>query len=135
MQSSLGVTFGSFGPILIATAMVLFAFTTLLGNFYYVESCFAYIFGRKPGKKSLLIIRLCGTLLILFGAAMEMDLAWGIADISQCILAFINIPVCIIIGGVAYKALKDYNAQRKAGKNPEYIATDCGVKQDTDFWK
>ena len=135
VQSALGVTFGNFGPILIATAMVLFAFTTLLGNFYYVESCFAYIFGKKPGKNTLLIIRICGTLLILFGAAMKMSLAWDIADIAQCILAFINIPVCIIIGGVAYKALKDYTAQRKAGKNPEYIAADCGVKQETDFWK
>ena len=68
-------------------------------------------------------------------AAMKMSLAWDIADIAQCILAFINIPVCIIIGGVAYKALKDYTAQRKAGKDPEYIAADCGVKQETDFWK
>ena len=135
VQSALSITFGNFGPILIAAAMVLFAFTTLLGNFYYVESCFAYIFGKKPGKNALLIIRLCGTLLILFGAAMKMSLAWDIADIAQCILAFINIPVCIIIGGVAYKALKDYTAQRKAGKVPEYIAADCGVKQETDFWK
>ena len=64
-----------------------------------------------------------------------MDLAWGIADIAQCILAFINIPVCILIGGVAYKALKDYCAQKKAGKNPQYHAASCGVKQETDFWK
>ena len=135
VQESLSTTFGSIGPVLIAVAMLLFAFTTLLGNFYYVESSFAYIFGKKPGAKVLTFIRICGAVLIFFGAAMEMDIAWGVADISQCILAFINIPVCFIIGGVAYKALKDYNTQRKAGKNPEYIAANCGVKQDTDFWK
>lgn len=135
VQESLSMTFDTAGPILIAVAMILFAFTTLLGNFYYVESCFAYIFGKKPGKISLLIIRIIGAILIFFGAGMQMDLAWGIADIAQCILAFINIPVCIIIGGVAYKALADYNAQRKAGKNPEYDASLCGVKQETDFWK
>lgn len=135
VQESLSATFGTTGPILIAVAMLLFAFTTLLGNFYYVESCFAYIFKKTPGKNVLFIIRFCGALLIFFGAAMKMDLAWGIADISQCILAFINIPVCIIIGGAAYKALKNYTEQRKAGKDPEYIAADCGIKQDTDFWK
>ena len=91
--------------------------------------------GRQPGKKSLLIIRSVGTVLIFLGAGMQMDLAWGIADISQCILAFINIPVCIIIGGVAYRALNDYIKQRRAGVNPVYCAETCGVKEKTDFWK
>lgn len=135
VQESLFATFGFVGPVMIAVLMILFAFTTLLGNFYYVESCFSYIFGRKPSAKVLLAIRICGAILIFFGAALQMDIAWGVADISQCVLAFINIPVCIGIGGVAYKALKDYIAQKEAGKNPEYIANNCGVTQNTDFWK
>ena len=135
VQASLESTFGFAGPVLIAVAMILFAFTTLLGNFYYVESCFAYIFGKQPGKKTLLLIRIAGALLIFLGAGMQMDLAWGIADISQCILAFINIPVCLIIGGGAYRALNDYLAQRKAGKNPEYSAAENGITEQTEFWR
>jgi AGCS family alanine or glycine:cation symporter len=134
VQNALQATFGMTGPVFIAVAMLLFAFTTLLGNFYYVENCFAYIFGRYPGKKSLTVIRLIGAVLIFFGAALEMDLAWGIADIAQCILAFINIPVCIIIGGVSYRALEDYIKQRKAGKNPVYNAAGNGVRQTTEYW-
>lgn len=134
VQNALQATFGMTGPVFIAVAMLLFAFTTLLGNFYYVENCFAYIFGRYPGKKSLTVIRLIGAILIFFGAALEMDLAWGIADIAQCILAFINIPVCIIIGGVSYRALEDYIKQRKAGKNPVYNAAGNGVRQPTEYW-
>jgi AGCS family alanine or glycine:cation symporter len=107
----------------------------VLGNFYYVENCFAYIFGRRPGKVSLLVIRICGAVLIFLGAGMKMAMAWDVADIAQCLLAFINIPVCLIIGGVAYKALNDYVKQRKEGKNPVYIAADNGVKQETDYWK
>ena len=135
VQNAMISTFGTVGPIFIAAAMVLFSFTTLLGNFYYVENCFAYIFGRRPGKVSLLIIRICGAVLIFFGAGMKMAMAWDVADIAQCLLAFINIPVCVIIGGVAYKALNNYVAQRKEGKKPVYIAADNGVKQETDYWK
>ena len=135
VQAALYKTFGMTGPVFIAGAMVLFAFTTLLGNFYYVESCFAYIFNRQPGAKVLLLIRVLGGLLIFFGASMKMDIAWGIADIAQCLLAFINIPVCLLIGGAAYKALKDYQMQRKKQIDPVYIASENGVVNHTDFWR
>ena len=134
VQQSLQMTFGVAGPIFIATAMSLFAFTTLLGNFYYVENCFAYIFGHRPSQLVLVVIRLIGAVLIFCGAGMKMSVAWDMADISQCILAFINIPVCLMIGGVAYKALKNYVVQRKQGIEPVYIARENGVKQSTDFW-
>lgn len=135
VQNALSATFGATGPVFIACAMILFAFTTLLGNFYYVESCTAYILGRTPRKKELLAIRITGALLIFFGSALQMGIAWDIADISQCILAFINIPVCVIIGKVAYLALNDYINQRKQGINPVYNAAQNGVTQNTDFWK
>ena len=135
VQAALETTFGTLGPYFIAGAMILFAFTTLLGNFYYVENSFAYIFGRRPGAKTLLLIRLVGTVLIFCGAGLEIDIAWGVADISQCVLAFINIPVCIFVGGGAYMALRDYCRQRKAGLEPVYNARANGITCETDFWK
>jgi AGCS family alanine or glycine:cation symporter len=63
-----------------------------------------------------------------------MGLAWDLADIAQCILAFINIPVCVIVGGYAYKALKDYKAQRREDRNPEFKAKSIGIQEPTDFW-
>lgn len=134
VQKAMVYTFGTFGPIFIAIALLLFSFTTLLGNFFYVENCMNYLFKRTPGKNALLIIRICGAILIAFGAGIQMDIAWGIADIAQCILAFINIPVCIIIGGRAYLALDDYLKQRKAGVNPVFKAANIGLKEKTDFW-
>ena len=135
VQNALSATFGVTGPVFIACAMVLFAFTTLLGNFYYVESCTAYILGREPGRKTLAAVRIIGAILIFFGSALQMGIAWDIADISQCVLAFINIPVCIIIGKAAYNALNDYMRQRKAGVDPVYKAAENGVVSGTDFWK
>ena len=134
VQNAMVSTFGFTGPVFIAAAMVLFTFTTLLGNFYYVESCLAYLCGHVPGKKVLIPVRIAGALLIALGAGIKMDIAWGIADISQCILAFINIPVGSVIGYRAYLALEDYLKQRRAGLNPVFNAGSANIKEHTDFW-
>ncbi len=134
VQSALSATFGSVGPIFIAVAMLLFAFTTLLGNFYYIENCFAYILRKKPSAAFMNTVRVIGAALIFLGAIVSFGFAWDMADIAQCVLAFINIPVCIVLGGVAYRALDDYKAQKKAGKNPSFKAASVGVKEKTDFW-
>ena len=134
VQQALSATFGAAGPIFIAVAMVLFAFTTLLGNFYYVENGFAYIMKKTPSHGFTTAARVIGAVLIFLGAIVSFGFAWDLADVCQCILAGLNIPVCIILGGVAYKALDDYVAQKNAGKNPTFKAKDVGVKVPTDFW-
>ena len=134
VQASLSATFGAAGPVFIAVAMTLFAFTTLLGNFYYIENCFAYILRKTPGKSFMTAVRVIGAVLIFLGAVVSFGFAWDMADIAQCVLAFINIPVCIVLGGVAYTALEDYSAQKREGKNPTYVAAENGVKEKTDFW-
>ena len=140
IQESLLKTFGGAGPIFIAVAMLLFAFTTLLGNFYYIENCFAYMLRRVPSRTFMNAVRVIGAVLIFIGAIIQlitskMGTAWDIADIFQCILALINIPVCVILGGVAFRALDDYLAQKKAGKNPVFHAKDVGVTEHTDYWQ
>ncbi len=134
VSESMMATFGQIGPVFIAVAMLCFAFTTLLGNFYYVESCLAYIMKRTPDQMTVMVVRIVGAYLIFLGAGMQIDLAWGMADIAQCLLAFINIPVCIIIGRIAIRALNDYAAQRKAGVNPVFKAANIQLREKTDFW-
>jgi len=135
IQEALRQTFGAAGPIFIIVAMLLFGFTTLLGNFYYVENGFAYLMKKTPSKLFMTCARVAGAALVFLGAIIKFGTAWDIADVCQCILAGINIPVCIVLGGVAYKALDNYVAQKKAGKNPTFNAKkDGGVKVPTDFW-
>ena len=135
IQAALSKTFGAAGPIFIVVAMVLFAFTTLLGNFYYVENGFAYIMKKTPSKGFTTCARVIGAALIFLGAIMKFGTVWDLADVCQMVLAFINIPVCIVLGGVAYKALDNYVAQKNAGKDPKFNAKkDGGVQVPTDFW-
>ncbi|MCQ2604178.1 MAG: alanine:cation symporter family protein [Spirochaetia bacterium] len=135
VQKAMSSTFGPAGPSFIVVAMLLFAFTTLLGNFYYIENCFAYMLRKTPSRRFMNTVRVIGAVFIFLGATISFGFAWDLADIAQCILAFINIPVCVLLGGVAFRALDDYTAQKKAGKNPVYKAADAGVKEPTDFWK
>ncbi len=134
VQESLKAVLGDFGPIFIAVAMVLFAFTTLLGNLFYVDKCWTYIFKREPSKKFMLIYRIVASLLILVGAGLSAGMLWNVADVLMGLMAVINVPVIIILGKYAFRALKDYEKQRKEGKDPTFKAKDINLPFETDYW-
>ena len=134
VQQALSVTLGSFGSVFITVAMILFAFTTLLGNLYYVEQCFFYLFKRKPGRTFDICYRVVASLLILFGAVLSADLLWGIADVTMGLMTVINIPVICILGRYALRALKDYEGKRNSKESISFKASDIGLK-DLDGWE
>ena len=134
VQAALGNALGTFGPIFITISMVLFAFTTLLGNFYYVDNLIVYILKKVPSKTFMTCFRVVASLIIFLGAGLEMGLVWDLADVLMGIMAIINIPVIVILGAPAVKALQDYTAQKKAGKNPVFKAETVGLKGKTDYW-
>lgn len=134
VQLSLQDTLGTFGPVFIAFSMVLFAFTTLIGNYYYCEGCLRYIIKGVPSKSLLLAFRAVATLLVCFGATISMGLAWDTADMLQALMVVINIPVILMLAKPAIAALEDYKAQRAKGVDPVFKAASIGLKQKTDFW-
>lgn len=114
--------------------MALFAFTTLIGNYYYCEGCLRFIFKRTPSHAFMTGFRLIAAVIVLLGAMLSMSLAWDTADLFQALMVIINIPVILILGNTAVKTLKDYMAQRKEGKDPHFKAANIGLKQETDYW-
>ncbi|MBO5913212.1 MAG: alanine:cation symporter family protein [Clostridia bacterium] len=134
VQESLKATLGEFGPIFIAVAMVLFAFTTLLGNLFYVDKCWNYLFKREPSKKFLLVYRIVASALIFVGAGLSAGLLWNVADVLMGLMTIINVPVIVILGKYAFRALKDYERQRKAGKDPTFKAENIDLPYKTDYW-
>ena len=135
VQMSLRATLGDFGPIFITVAMVLFAFTTLLGNLYYVDKAFDHLMGRVPSRKFTYVYYVCASLVIFVGAGLNAGLLWDIADITMGLMAVINVPVIVILGRYAILALKDYVRQKKQGKTPEFKAKDIGITQELDYWQ
>lgn len=134
VQLSLRATLGDFGPIFITVAMVLFAFTTLIGNLFYVDKAIKFILGREPGKVFMTIYHIVASLLIFVGAGLSADLLWNISDVLMGGMTLINIPVIVILGRYAYRALNDYVKQRKEGKEPVFVAKNIGIKEETDYW-
>ncbi len=136
VQVAIESNLGAVGPIFITVAMVLFAFTTLIGNIYYVDRCIFHLCGKKePPKWLKIIIYVAASLLIFLGAGLSADLLWSIADIGMGLMALINIPVIIILGRYAFGALRDYDKQRKAGKRPVFLAKSLGLEGKTDYWQ
>ena len=135
VQASMHAALGGFGPIFLAAAMSLFAFTTLIGNYSYCEGCLEFILKRPAKKAELLIFRLIATILIFVGAVASAGFVWDTADMLQGLMVVVNVPSILILGGTAFKCLNDYTKQKKEGKNPHFIAKDIGIKEDTDFWK
>ena len=137
VQDSLRAVLGESGPIFITVIMVLFAFTTLLGNLFYVDNALAYINGKKmPGEKFMKGFRIICALVILVGAVLPMSTAWAIADITMGGMALINIP-CIMAGsGIVFKALADYERQRREHGNPVFKASSIGLDPEKlEYWK
>ena len=136
VQKSVETVLGGFGPIFVTVAMVLFAFTTLLGNLFYVENGLAFIHKSVPSKQFMTGFRILCAAVILIGAGLPMAAAWDIADILMAVMCLINLPACFRLGKVAIDACRDYEAQRKAGKNPVFRASDIGMDPDQlEWWK
>ncbi|MFR8180277.1 MAG: alanine:cation symporter family protein [Dorea sp.] len=77
--------------------------------------------------------RLVSALAIFLGAGMEMSLLWDLSDVLMGVMALINIPVILILSGIAVKAIQDYEVQLKQGINPVFKSADIGLSQKTDF--
>ena len=134
VQAALQSVFGGFGPVFVALAMCLFAFTTLIGNYYYTEGCLRFIMKRKPGKGFMIGFRAFATAIVFIGAVVSAGLAWDAADLTQAIMVVVNIPCILILTKPAIDALNDYRRQLKEGKDPEFNAKAAGIKQATDYW-
>ena len=137
VQNAISTVFGSIGPIFITVAMVLFAFTTLIGNLYYVDNALIYLnHKKKPSKAFMTGFHIVCVLVVFVGAIVPMDIAWALADITMGGMTLINLPSCMLLSKVAADTLKDYEKQKKQGKNPVFRAADIGLNEkDLDFWK
>ena len=135
VQDCLQTTLGDFGPIFITVAMVLFAFTTLIGNLFYVDKAFNHILKREPSKSFKTVYYIIASSLILVGALLEAGTLWSISDILMACMTLINMPVIIYLGKYAFRALNDYTKQRKEGKDPVFKAKNIGLPHETDYWK
>ena len=125
------------GKPFVAVALFFFAFTTVLAYYYIAETNVAYLrrFFRFPGEMLFLKIAMMAS--VFYGAIRTASLAWGLGDIGVGVMAWLNIIAILILffmGNAALKALKDYEAQRKAGVETYTFDPEALGIKNADFW-
>lgn len=131
VQQAISSNVGQWGIHFITFSIFAFAFSSLIGNYYYAESNIRFI---KNDKKVLFVFRITCVVAIFLGAQADFSLVWNLADITMGCMAIVNIITIFLLRNVACKALRNYEEQKKAGKKPIFKAADIGL-YNTDVWK
>ena len=118
--------------------MFFFAFTTLLAYYYIAETNVAYIRRTFHSRGLLMLLKIVTLVSVFYGTIREASLAWAMGDLGVGLMAWLNIVAILILffmGRPALKALKDYEAQRKAGvEKYTFDPQKLGIK-NADFWE
>ena len=130
-QLALSHSVGNWGAGFITLCIFLFAFSSLVGNYYYGEANLEFL---TKSKTSMLIFRVLTVACVYLGSVASLGLVWDIADVSMGIMALMNIVVIAILSPKAVAIIRDYIKQRKEGKNPVFRAKDIPGLENTECW-
>ncbi len=118
-QASLEAEIGPFGKYFVAAAIFLFAYSSIIGNYYYGEVNIRFLTKKKY---VLTIYRIfSGGVVVVFGAFASLDLVWSIGDLFMALITACNLVAISLLSGYAFRLLEDYCSQKKAGiKEPVF---------------
>lgn len=131
VQMAMNNSIGPIGIHFITACIILFAYSSLVGNYFYAEGNLLFI---KNNKTALFVFRVFCLVAIFLGAINSFDLAWNMSDIFMGFMAIINLIAILLLGKWALKCLDDYTAQRKAGVNPVFVASSIEGLPPTECW-
>lgn len=126
-QMAISSHVSSAGGLFIAVAILLFAFSSIVSNYYYGETNLRFICNNE---KLVILYRLVVGAMVLFGSIVSLDLVWNMADIFMALMTITNLIAIVLLGKFAFAALADYQKQRKAGiRNPVYKTDTEGAEE------
>ena len=131
-QAALSYHIGSIGHIFIAVCIFLFAFSSIVGNYYYGESNLEFMF---ESKIILNIFRAMVVGMVMFGSLAKIQIVWDLADLFMGLMAIINLIAIVMLGKYAFIALKDYEKQKKSGiKDPVFDPSKIAGLENITSW-
>lgn len=131
VQAAIQANVGTIGIHFITFSIFAFAFTSLIGNYYYAESNILFI---KNNKLLLNAFRITCLIAIFLGAQADFSTVWNLADVLMGLMAIVNIFAIFLLGGIACRVLDDYMRQKKQGIDPVFKAKEAGL-DNTDMWQ
>lgn len=132
-QMALNNEIGNIGTIYVAVAILFFAYSSILGNYYYGEANVRYITHRKW---AIPIYRIAVGGMVMFGALASLELAWSLADMAMGFMTICNLIAITLLGKYAFRLLEDYRIQKRNGvKNPVFTKDRMkDIENDLECW-
>ncbi|RIW38369.1 alanine:cation symporter family protein [Bacillus salacetis] len=131
-QAALTYHVGDWAGFFVATAIFLFAFSSIIGNYYYGETNIEFI---KYNRVSLFVYRLAVLAMVVFGSTVKLEVVWGLADVSMGFMAIINLIAITLLAKIAVAALKDYRSQKREGKDPVFYSNSIPGLKGIESWE
>ena len=135
-QTALDSQIGGSGAVFVAIAIFFFAFSSIIGNYYYGEANILFLTQRKWVLTAFRIFS--AGIAVIIGAVASLDLVWSVGDVFMGLLTLVNLIAIVILGKYAFRLLADYRAQKRRGiTEPRFSATDSmpEIADHLDWWK
>jgi len=130
-QDALVSQVGSWGAFFIAACILLFAFSSIIGNYYYGEANIEFM---TKNKGTMTLYRVSVLAMVMFGSLSSMGVVWALADLFMGFMAIINIYAIVKLAPVAKLCLDDYIQQKKEGKDPVFEPAKLGLTEGIECW-
>lgn len=135
-QVALSAHIGEMGKTIIAIAILFFAFSSIIGNYYYGECNLQFLCnGSRHTRKVVFAYRVFLAVLVFFGSLLTIDIVWALVDFCMVIMTVCNLIAILLLGKYALRLLDDYMAQRREGRDPVYHSSTCpDIASETECW-
>jgi len=130
-QMAMNNAFGESGGVFVAFIVLLFSFSSIIGNYYYGESNIEYMTSSKLALNSF---RVAVIFMVVFGSMASLQIVWNLADMFMGLMALLNLTALLMLRKVAFKLFDDYRTQLKEGKNPIFHRNTIAELHDVECW-
>ena len=133
-QAALSSEIGRFAQVFIAVAIFLFAFSSIIGNYYYGEANIRFMTSR--GSVITIYRIMSGGVMVVFGAMASLQLVWNLGDLCMALLTTCNLVAIVTLGKYAFRLLDDYRQQKRRGvKDPVFQRSQLPeIADDLECW-
>lgn len=132
-QRALSAQVGSWGNIFIAICILLFAFSSIVGNYYYGESNISFLTSKK---RYIFLYRIFVVFMVFSGCLAKVSIVWNLADVFMGFMAIVNLIAIFLLSKIAFAALKDYTKQKKNGiKDPIFKKDSIEGLENISEWE